>query len=69
MAPVPAHRYQSVEVLGRDVVRFTSGLSVSAYEEGLLERAWRMAVRHKTPIALILAYLLMRILLFLFSRR
>lgn len=66
-AEAPADRYQSVEVLGLDVARFMAGEAVSAYRDGLWERAARVAVRHKTPIALILAYLLMRALLIIFS--
>jgi len=68
MAPSPAGRYQSAELLGADVKRFQAGAAVNAYREGILDRAGRLAARHKTPIALILAYVLMRVLLFLFTR-
>jgi serine/threonine-protein kinase len=66
-AESPADRYQSVEVLGRDVTRFVAGEAVSAYRERLWDRAARVAIRHKTPIALILAYILMRALLIILS--
>ena len=68
MSPRPADRYQTAQTLARDVTRFVDGMPVSAYEEGILERLRRTAVRHRVPIALILAYLLMRVLLFIFTR-
>ena len=64
----PAQRYQTAEILSRDVARFMAGMTVSAYDEGPLDRIRRVASRHRVPIALILAYLLMRMLLFIFTR-
>ena len=40
---------------------FRAGDPVSAYRENLFERARRLALRHSTPILLVLAYLLMRL--------
>ena len=45
--------------LGEYTIR--AGDPVSAYRENLFERARRLAVRHSTPILLVLAYLLMRL--------
>ena len=59
----PARRYSSVEALAADVRRYAAGFAVDAYREGMLERLGRVARRHRTPILLVLAYLLMRILL------
>ena len=69
LAPEPEARYASVEALGEDVSRFLAGLPVEAYPEGPLERARRIVSRYHTPIALVLAYLLMRVLLLVFTGR
>jgi serine/threonine protein kinase len=61
----PALRYRSVAALAEDVRRYVAGLPVDAYREGPLERARRVARRHRTPIVLVAAYLLMRIILLL----
>lgn len=61
----PSRRYVSVSALAADVKRYAAGLPVAAYREGLLERTRRVARRHRTPILLVAAYLLMRIILLL----
>ena len=61
MSPDPRGRYADVTALARDVAAFRAGDPVSAYRESLFERARRLAVRHSTPILLVLAYLLMRL--------
>ena len=61
MAPEPGDRYPDVTALARDVAAFRAGDRVSAYAENVLERARRLAIRHSTPIMLVLAYLLMRL--------
>jgi serine/threonine protein kinase len=61
----PDRRYASVAALAADVKRYAVGLPVDAYREGLLERTRRVARRHRTPILLVAAYLLMRIVLLL----
>ena len=61
----PAQRYQSVAALAEDVKRYAAGLPVDAFREGPLERVRRIARRHRTPIVLVAAYLLMRIILLL----
>ncbi len=68
MASGPAQRYSSVSDLAADVARFADGLPVSAYREGPLERAGRLFTKYRTPILLVLAYLLMRLLLLLVAR-
>ena len=62
-------RYSSVSDLSADVSRYLDGLPVTARRENLLEKASRFYRRHTIPILLIAAYLVMRILLLLFSRR
>ena len=63
MADTVDDRYQSVRDLSLDVSRFLDGLPVDAYPEGPIERARRFARRYRTPILLVLAYLVMRLLL------
>jgi serine/threonine protein kinase len=66
--PDPARRYASVMELAADVARFMDGERVSAHRENLVERGARLLSRHRTLAALIAAYLLMRVLLFFFTR-
>jgi serine/threonine protein kinase len=63
LADAPADRYQTVPDLVADVTRFLEGSPVSAYRESVVERLERLVARHQTAIALIAAYLLMRLLL------
>jgi eukaryotic-like serine/threonine-protein kinase len=69
MATDPADRYASVEELAADVARYLDGGHVLAHRETVREKAARVFARYRTPILLIAAYLLMRTLLFLYSRR
>jgi serine/threonine protein kinase len=62
-----ADRYSSVDALARDVAQFLMGLPVSAYRESVAERVTRFVVKYKTPILLVLAYLLMRMILLVVS--
>jgi serine/threonine protein kinase len=64
----PASRYASVPDLSADVSRYLDGLSVSARKETVLEKAARFYQRYTVAILLIAAYLVMRILLLIFSR-
>jgi serine/threonine protein kinase len=67
-APRPEDRYPSVGELQEDVSRFLSGLPVTAYAEGPVETARRLAVKYRTPLVLVAAYLLMRVLLAVLAR-
>jgi serine/threonine protein kinase len=58
-------RYATVTELAADVARYAAGLRVDAYRETMLERARRVMHRHRVPILLIAAYLLMRVILLL----
>jgi serine/threonine-protein kinase len=61
----PGLRYQSVGDLAADVRRFVDGQAVLAHREAVAERAARLLRAYRTPIALVLAYLAMRVLLLL----
>ena len=69
MAPDPAHRYATATDLARDVAAFRAGEPIAAYRENIFERGRRLATRHSTPILLVLAYLVMRVILLAVFRR
>ena len=68
MAAQPGDRYASVGELAAEVERFLAALPVRAYPEGPVERVRRLAAKYRTPLLLVTAYLLMRILLALVTR-
>ncbi len=61
-------RYATALELSEDVGRYVDGLPVNAHQESIMERGARVLSHNKALAALILAYLSMRILLFLFAR-
>jgi eukaryotic-like serine/threonine-protein kinase len=67
LAPDPVERYQHVQHLAADLMRFLDRLPVSAYDDNLLERALRFAVRNKVLLLLLLTYAFIRLALFLLS--
>ncbi|HSS48796.1 MAG TPA: serine/threonine-protein kinase [Thermoanaerobaculia bacterium] len=69
MADEPEERYPKVAELAADLSLYLAGLPVGAHREGWMERIARFARRYRTPILLILAYLLMRVLLIFFLGR
>jgi serine/threonine-protein kinase len=62
-APDPAQRYPSVEELADDVARFLQDGTVAAYRETALERVTRTIHRYRTPIAIVLVYVVIRLLI------
>ena len=66
--PDPADRYPSAGELSADIARFREGSPVSAYRETLIDRVGRLAYRYRTPLLLVLAYLVMRVLLLAFFK-
>jgi serine/threonine protein kinase len=69
MAASPENRYANVTALAADVSRYLDGLPVSARQETFLDQAGRFYRRHSVAILLIAAYLLMRVVILLFTRR
>jgi serine/threonine protein kinase len=59
-------RYAGAAELAEDVAAFIAGRRVQAYPEGVLEAALRIGTKYRTALALVLAYLVMRILLLTF---
>ncbi len=68
MGETPSERYQTAEILEQDVERFLAGKQVTAYDDTPIEKLLQFVQRHRLPIALIVAYLLLRILLIIFNR-
>jgi serine/threonine protein kinase len=68
LAPEPDGRYAEVEALAADLAHFLEAEPVSAFPEGPWRRTLRFASRYRTPILLVLAYLLMRAVLLLVAR-
>ncbi len=62
-APDAASRYARVEELAADVSNYRAGLRVVAHRETAWERAGRILYRFRTPILLILAYAVIRLLI------
>jgi serine/threonine protein kinase len=68
LALEPERRYDGASELASDVGRFLEGERVAAYPEGLLGRALRFATRYRTPLLVLLAYVVMRLVLLLVAR-
>lgn len=68
-APAQRDRYASARELADDVSRWLDGQPVSAYRENVLERAGRWLARNRVLVTIIVAYLIMRVIVFLWIRR
>jgi eukaryotic-like serine/threonine-protein kinase len=65
----PADRYASVLDLAADMAHFRAQEPVRAHPERWWERGWRVGVKHRALVLLVLAYLLMRLLVLYLARR
>lgn len=61
-------RYADARELAAEVIRFVDGEKVLAHRESLLEKADRWLTRHRALVALVLAYMIMRVIVFLWVR-
>jgi len=68
-AEEPEARYRDASDLVADVRRLLDERPVAAYRESSIERLGRFLRRYRTPILLILTYLLVRALMLIFLRR
>ena len=68
MSADPQARYDDACELRDDVLRFLDGEPVTAYRESVFERGARWATRNRVLLALIAAYLLMRVIVFVWFR-
>jgi serine/threonine-protein kinase len=62
-------RYTNAEEIAGDVVRFLDGNPVSAYRENVFEKAGRWLNKNRFIVLLILAYLIMRLIVFFWVGR
>ena len=69
LAENAADRYQRSQDLAADVARYVDGLPVNAYPENVFERMGRWLNQNRFVTILVIAYLLMRVLLLLFTGR
>jgi len=69
MAVEPAARYATVDEFSADLARFLDGDRVLAHRESALELTRRVFARYRTPILLVVAYLVVRAVLILYARR
>lgn len=60
--------YSTVAALARDIGQFRDAQRVEAYRESILERLGRVYQRYRVPILLVVAYMVMRVILLLWSR-
>jgi serine/threonine protein kinase len=67
LADEPGARHGTVTELAGDIADFLAGRRVHSYPEGPLEGALRLAKNYRTALALILTYLVVRLLLFLLN--
>jgi len=68
-SPLAADRYASAREFGEDLVRFLDDQAVVAYPENATDAVLRWLVRNRALLAVIVAYLIMRIAVLLVWRR
>jgi serine/threonine protein kinase len=68
MSADPAERYADARELRDDVLRYLDSEPVTAYHESIFERAGRWAGRNRVLLVLVAAYLLMRVIVFVWFR-
>ena len=66
LAADPAERYAGAAELAAEVADFLARRRVRAYREGLAEAAFRVGMKYRAVLSLLLAYLVVRILLLVF---
>ena len=64
----PGDRYEDAQACGDDVQRFLDGEPVLAYRENVVEVVARWASRYRALIAIVVAYLVMRVIVFFWIR-
>jgi eukaryotic-like serine/threonine-protein kinase len=69
LAPERERRYPTVAALAEDLANYRTGRAVSVYRETLVERTARFIRTYRTPILLVLAYVVMRAIVALFAGR
>ena len=62
-------RYQDAGGLRDDIARYLDGLPVSAHRENVFEKTARWIVRNQALVTIVLAYIVMRVIVFLWINR
>jgi eukaryotic-like serine/threonine-protein kinase len=65
----PSHRYATAQEMATEIARFLNDFPVLAYPESIFERTSRRLAQNRSLVYLVLAYLVMRVLVILFSGR
>ena len=68
-APAQADRYATVRDLADDVSRWLDGQPLIAYRENPIERAGRWLSRNRALVTIVIAYLVMRVIVILWTGR
>ncbi|HVE70566.1 MAG TPA: serine/threonine-protein kinase [Thermoanaerobaculia bacterium] len=68
MSEEPVRRYANAGEIADDVLRHLDGEPVTAYRENVLEVALRWLGRHRALVVLVVAYLIMRVIVFFWMR-
>ncbi|HYI11176.1 MAG TPA: serine/threonine-protein kinase [Thermoanaerobaculia bacterium] len=68
MAADPMARYGDARELAEEVLRHLDGEPVAAYRENVFEQAGRWLQRYRALVVLVLAYLVMRVIVFFWMR-
>jgi serine/threonine protein kinase len=68
MAADAGNRYASTAQVGDDIAHYLDGLPVTAYPENIFRKLARWGSRYRLAIVLVITYLILRTLLFLWSR-
>jgi len=63
------NRYATAEEIAGDVIKFLDGQPVSAYRENIFEKASRWLGKNRFIVLLVIAYLLMRVIVFFWAGR
>jgi serine/threonine protein kinase len=69
MANDPGQRYGDVSALAADVARYLDAQAVSAYRENVAERVVRWTRRNAALVAVVTAYIVMRVIVFFWLGR
>lgn len=64
-----ADGYANARELADDITRYLDGLAVSAYQENIFEKAALWIDRNRAIITVLVAYIVMRVIVFLWIRR
>jgi len=67
--PEPAARYEGALALAADIAAYLDHMPVRAHRESILDRLLRFVSKHRTLLALVAAYLAMRIIVILWLGR